>query len=1155
MALPTVAAVSTSLSEDSGASIIVALPAHQADDILLVVLEHRPTEDVSTATPGWVAVTDSPVHSSTDANAGTILSCYWKRAADGAETEPTFTGFDANHCFGAAIVIRGCVASGNPWDVTASSLASSGTTVVSIPGDTTTVNDCLIVLLCTHAGDISTAAFSGETNADLANLTERFDASDASGNGGGIGIWTGEKATAGAFGATAATLSGSYEQARLTIALKPSGTGSSGTVTVPLTTWEVDVFAPTVSGGSGGSGGAAVEIDTTWDPRGRHKLSLWDNYACAGGSRLAVIAEEDVADGWARFTLDNRHELQFSAYEDAPWISQATVRTVIRLDDVLGRTSEWKIDRIEDEVGGDPIVHFICVPVFMEMRAAGLIASRVDAGDTFFNQGGVTTLPHQYIDTYVVPTLEFYGISWVSRGTIEFTEPIDLSWDLWTPLELMQAIAKAAGAEWRLRRDGESGYKIDLLEEIGSDEPTVLITPKRNLVRLRRSRNAGPMATVITPVGGSVVGGTGERHSVGRAAWEVTAVSSNDVTLADPAGGDGPVAFADQLNDLYLLKPDGTLTQISDSTTSHVVTVDDATGVSVGDHVEIRADSDGALLVELANPVNALDPPDGYGRITGALARDDLRGERNHVINPFFDDWTTKPDGAEGLVNGATVSSSSVALDGLTVGLVIVAGDILWRPFASGGQQANAFHEVATGGTVNGSGEVSLVLSNAESFADNQRVVVFRQTGKQPADWVHRTSSTRQVPMMYRTRGGLSMAGAVNGAHVADPTLALDGLTASTDLFYGDLIVIGSNRYVVLLPTTTNGSGAVTVSVFPAATEANDAVATISRPAISDGFRGDQVLMIPMPAALAAAGEPVVETEHFTIPFHEGMPAVWVTVGLSMLSLNTTGGTAASLTFGSSAGQIEPPKIELFNASNTLLASVAYGTGTLTASTLLNATLSVEHEFTADTEVYVRITGILGDNFSGTPINNKPDVYTMVRFVSVMATADENCPPVVGSHANKLWQAANKELVKRSSPVSTYEPIVLDVAALLGFTASVEELALGGTLRLKASDDINAELRIVDMRLNLKEVHDARLVLDTTREFISKRIPPPTRPLYVSAVIDGVKQALVATERPASDVEGAQRIVGGFSSGGEVPASPDILIPKPFVPWGLAPAS
>jgi hypothetical protein len=67
----------------------------------------------------------------------------------------------------------------------------------------------------------STAAFSAWTNADLGSITERTDNTNTAGLGGGHGLATGTRVTAGAYGNTTVTLANTSFKGAMSIALEP----------------------------------------------------------------------------------------------------------------------------------------------------------------------------------------------------------------------------------------------------------------------------------------------------------------------------------------------------------------------------------------------------------------------------------------------------------------------------------------------------------------------------------------------------------------------------------------------------------------------------------------------------------------------------------------------------------------------------------------------------------------------------------------------------------------------------------------------------------------------------------------------------------------------------------------------------------------------
>ena len=215
-------------------AITVAWPAHQANDVALLVVETA-NQAVTLSTPaGFAAVTNSPQSTGTaGGTAATRLTVFWKRATTSAEASAVVAD-SGDHQDARIITFRGVVASGNPWDVTAGNTAAASTSV-SIPGATTTVANTLVVAIVANATDTTSSRTSAWANASLASITERMDSNTTQGNGGGIGIGVGVKATAGAYSATTATLATSSVQARMSIALKPTSGGGNVAPTVSIT--------------------------------------------------------------------------------------------------------------------------------------------------------------------------------------------------------------------------------------------------------------------------------------------------------------------------------------------------------------------------------------------------------------------------------------------------------------------------------------------------------------------------------------------------------------------------------------------------------------------------------------------------------------------------------------------------------------------------------------------------------------------------------------------------------------------------------------------------------------------------------------------------------------------------------------------------------
>jgi hypothetical protein len=213
MAMPTVYAVGTVASGIAG--VTPGLPAGTAaNDILILLLENQDATAVGTVT-GYTDI-QSPF-----ASTGTVtrLSVRWKRAVAG-EAAPSVPD-PGDHVVARIIGVRGCISSGSPINVSASTTELVADTTVSIPGATTTAHDCLIIAAFSTGTSIaSTAHASAWTNASLGSVTEQVDNWVIDSLGGGFGAATGTKAVAGAYSATTATCVTANFKALVSLALR-----------------------------------------------------------------------------------------------------------------------------------------------------------------------------------------------------------------------------------------------------------------------------------------------------------------------------------------------------------------------------------------------------------------------------------------------------------------------------------------------------------------------------------------------------------------------------------------------------------------------------------------------------------------------------------------------------------------------------------------------------------------------------------------------------------------------------------------------------------------------------------------------------------------------------------------------------------------------
>lgn len=188
-------------------------------DLILIFLESANEAYTAPAGGGYIAAPQSPIGFGAAAAANSTRLTIFYKFSNGAETTYV-TGDSGDHNSVGSMVIRG-VDKVNPFNVSAANTAGPAT-ALTLPAVTTTVPETMIVLAVATDLDLgSTAIFSALTNANLTSLTERIDGSTAQQDGGGLGVFTGLKATAGTTGTTAVTQSASEETARITLALSP----------------------------------------------------------------------------------------------------------------------------------------------------------------------------------------------------------------------------------------------------------------------------------------------------------------------------------------------------------------------------------------------------------------------------------------------------------------------------------------------------------------------------------------------------------------------------------------------------------------------------------------------------------------------------------------------------------------------------------------------------------------------------------------------------------------------------------------------------------------------------------------------------------------------------------------------------------------------
>ena len=188
-------------------------------DLILIFLESANQAFTAPVGGGYTQVTASPQGTGTAAQANATRLTIFYKIADGTETTYV-TGDSGDHNVVCSFVIRGADRVTPINDSVGNTAAAA--TALTCPAVVTTVPECLIIIAIASDRDAnSTTNVATPVNANLTSLTERIDQTFNTGQGGGLGIYTGLKATAGSTGTTAVTQGASEETSRITLAIAP----------------------------------------------------------------------------------------------------------------------------------------------------------------------------------------------------------------------------------------------------------------------------------------------------------------------------------------------------------------------------------------------------------------------------------------------------------------------------------------------------------------------------------------------------------------------------------------------------------------------------------------------------------------------------------------------------------------------------------------------------------------------------------------------------------------------------------------------------------------------------------------------------------------------------------------------------------------------
>ena len=156
--------VATTIQVADALSLVLNLPAHQADDVLLAFLSKDDAAGGAfTGMSGWTEIAQANVGTS---GTNTVRgAAFWKRASGPSETPPTVASTDTDAWCAAVVCVRGAYAADNPIGTYATNTDSSGAPYTGNPSQAVDAYEGgLYFVMGACDGGVSMAAYPDEAN-------------------------------------------------------------------------------------------------------------------------------------------------------------------------------------------------------------------------------------------------------------------------------------------------------------------------------------------------------------------------------------------------------------------------------------------------------------------------------------------------------------------------------------------------------------------------------------------------------------------------------------------------------------------------------------------------------------------------------------------------------------------------------------------------------------------------------------------------------------------------------------------------------------------------------------------------------------------------------------------------------------------------------
>lgn len=364
-------------------------------------------------------------------------------------------------------------------------------------------------------------------------------------------------------------------------------------------------------------------------------LQIWTDFEGASGTHLHTIAGAELLEDFV--TVNGREELTLRLPRNSDAWDHIAKRRIIRVEFDDGTIDEYRIASFDEVHSTDRYSGLIVGEgAIMEMLGPGLCELIYDSGDVVHSFDLLAMTVTEHLDEVILKATP----TWITKGTIDPTELVDLTYDRFTPLRALQALLDVTVTERHLIRQAGGAYQINVLNQRGGSASTPVIQLGKNLRSAARQTDDRETRTRIYPVGAESEFGQALLQD---ARWIVTSrdLGADWVVLEITQRGRTVKAAwqDDAVNGFYIGNPDGTELQlISDSVASNGrVFVPDASLYAVNDELQFYETAVGKRLAFLEDKAKTSSDTD---RRPESIVYNDLPAARNLVLNPRLDAYS-----------------------------------------------------------------------------------------------------------------------------------------------------------------------------------------------------------------------------------------------------------------------------------------------------------------------------------------------------------------------------------------------------------------------------------------------------------------------------------------------------------------------------------